>query len=44
MIVDRREMRDEIARLLALLLKQPADSELRTFGGAGPRGSGDGYP
>src|SRR4030095_9963205 len=26
LIVDRREMRDEIARLLALLLKQPADA------------------
>jgi acetyl-CoA carboxylase carboxyl transferase subunit beta len=26
MIVDRREMRDEIARLLALLLRQPADA------------------
>jgi acetyl-CoA carboxylase carboxyl transferase subunit beta len=26
MIVDRREMRDELARLLALLLRQPADA------------------
>jgi acetyl-CoA carboxylase carboxyl transferase subunit beta len=26
MIIDRREMRDEIARLLALLLRQPADA------------------
>jgi acetyl-CoA carboxylase carboxyl transferase subunit beta len=26
MIVDRRQMRDEIAQLLALLLKQPADA------------------
>jgi acetyl-CoA carboxylase carboxyl transferase subunit beta len=26
MIVDRRQMRDEIAHLLALLLKQPADA------------------
>jgi acetyl-CoA carboxylase carboxyl transferase subunit beta len=26
MIVDRREMRDEIARLLALLLRQPSES------------------
>ncbi len=25
MIVDRRRMRDEIARLLALMLKQPSD-------------------
>ncbi len=25
MIVDRRKMRDEIARLLALMLKQPSD-------------------
>jgi acetyl-CoA carboxylase carboxyl transferase subunit beta len=26
MIVDRREMRDELARLLALLLRQPIDA------------------
>jgi acetyl-CoA carboxylase carboxyl transferase subunit beta len=26
MIVDRREMRDELAHLLALLLKQPVDA------------------
>jgi acetyl-CoA carboxylase beta subunit len=26
MIVDRRQMRDEIAHVLALLLKQPADA------------------
>jgi acetyl-CoA carboxylase carboxyl transferase subunit beta len=26
MIVDRRQMRDEIAQVLALLLKQPADA------------------
>ncbi|MEO8187444.1 MAG: acetyl-CoA carboxylase, partial [Burkholderiaceae bacterium] len=26
MIVDRRQMRDEIAALLALLLKQPAEA------------------
>jgi acetyl-CoA carboxylase carboxyl transferase subunit beta len=26
MIVDRREMRDEIAALLALLLRQPTDA------------------
>jgi acetyl-CoA carboxylase carboxyl transferase subunit beta len=26
MIVDRREMRDEIARLLALLLRQPSEA------------------
>jgi acetyl-CoA carboxylase carboxyl transferase subunit beta len=26
MIVDRREMRDELARLLALLLRQPVDA------------------
>jgi len=26
MIVDRREMRDALARLLALLLRQPADA------------------
>jgi acetyl-CoA carboxylase carboxyl transferase subunit beta len=26
LIVDRREMRDEIARLLALLLRQPSDA------------------
>jgi acetyl-CoA carboxylase carboxyl transferase subunit beta len=26
MIVDRRQMRDEIAQLLALLLKQPAEA------------------
>jgi acetyl-CoA carboxylase carboxyl transferase subunit beta len=26
MIVDRREMREEVARLLALLTRQPADS------------------
>jgi acetyl-CoA carboxylase carboxyl transferase subunit beta len=25
MIVDRRKMRDEIARVLALLLRQPSD-------------------
>jgi len=26
MIIDRREMRDEIARVLAVLLRQPADA------------------
>ena len=26
MVVDRRQMRDELARLLALLLKQPSES------------------